>query len=191
MPSTLNGFGFQPIWHPSGQMRPQVFVDGIAASYSSDIYQGQMVSLATDGTIRPVTSTSADMLGSFDGVFFTPTNNGRPVVSPNWVANTAFTAGTLQATVYTDPLIFYRVQADGSIPITARGDQANISNTTSNNGLGQSASTISASLVGAGSQGQFRIIDLDQTPNNAWGDAFTIVQVQIARHQYVANKTAI
>lgn len=191
MPSTLNAFGFEPIYHPSGQMRPQVFTDGIAASYSSSIYQNQMVQFATDGTIRPITTTSSDMVGTFAGVFYTPTNNGRPVVANNWVAGTAFTAGTLQATVYTDPLIFYRVQADGSIPATAIGDQAYITNTTSNNGLGMSQSTIGSSLAGAGTQGQVRITGLDQTPDNAWGDTFTIVQVQIARHQYVAVKTAI
>lgn len=191
MPATLNAFGFEAIWHPSGQMRPQVFTDGIAASYSSNIYQNQMVSLATDGTIRPITTTSSDMVGTFQGVFYTPTNNGRPVVSNNWVANTAFTAGTLQATVYTDPLIFYRVQADGSIPATAIGDQAYITNTTSNNGTGFSQSTIGSSLAGAGVQGQVRITALDPTPDNAWGDTYTIVQVQIARHQYVAVKTAI
>jgi len=191
MPATLNAFGFEAIWHPSGQMRPQVFTDGIAASYSSNIYQNQMVSFATDGTIRPITTTSSDMVGTFQGVFYTPPNNGRPVVANNFVANTAFTAGTLQASIYTDPLIVYRVQCDGSLAATAIGDQAYITNTTSNNSLGISQSTIGSSLAGAGTQGQVRIIALDPGVDNAWGDAFTTVQVQIARHQYVAVKTAI
>jgi len=192
MPATLNAFGLEPIAHPSGQMRPQVFVDGIVSTFSSDIFQGQPVFLTTAGTFQPVTSTSGEMVGSFAGVKYTPTNNGRPVIQNSWPSGAAYTAGTLEVTVYTDPQIIYRIQASGSIAATAVGDQGNFNNTASGNAtVGISQATLNSTLVGAGNQGQLRIVGLDPTPDNAWGDAFTTVQVQIARHQYVAVKTAI
>ena len=46
-------------------------------------------------------------------------------------------------------------------------------------------------VVGAGSQGDFRIIDIAPYIDNEWGDSFVIVRVQISRHQYTANIVAI
>ena len=36
-----------------------------------------------------------------------------------------------------------------------------------------------------------RIVGLDPTIGNAWGNAFTIVWAQIAQSQYIANKVAV
>lgn len=192
MPATLAAFGMEPCYHPSGLIRPQVFTDGIPASYSSNIFYQQPVFMDTNGKIQAVSTTSSDFIGVFGGVFYTPTANGRPVVSNNWVSGTAFTAGTLQVSVYTDPLIIYRVQANGSLTQAAVGDQAYLANTASGDStIGISQATINSTLAGVGVQGQVRIVELDPAVDNAWGDAFTIVRVQIARHQYVAVKTAI
>jgi hypothetical protein len=40
------------------------------------------------------------------------------------------------------------------------------------------------SAAGANSNKALRVIDLAPYPGNAWGDAFTIVRVQIAKFQY-------
>jgi hypothetical protein len=50
---------------------------------------------------------------------------------------------------------------------------------------------ISTSLVGSGNVGDLRIIGLSNGVDNAWGDAFTVVQVQVARSQFVATIHAI
>lgn len=192
MPSTLNAFGLEPIYHPSGQVRPQVFADGIPASYSSAIYQNQPVLLSSVGNINVVANTSSDFIGSFAGVFYIPPSGGRPVVSNQWVSGTSYTAGTMNASVYTDPNIIYRIQSSGSLAQTAIGDQGYFANTGSGDAtVGISQATINSTLAGAAVQGQLRIVALDPTSDNAWGDSFTTVQVQIARHQYVAVKTAI
>ena len=34
---------------------------------------------------------------------------------------------------------------------------------------------------------QLRIIGLTPGPDNAWGDAFPIVQVQVSQHQFIAE----
>ena len=45
--------------------------------------------------------------------------------------------------------------------------------------------------AGAGNSKQMRVVNLAPFPGNAWGDAYTVVQVQVAEHQYVADRGAI
>ena len=42
-----------------------------------------------------------------------------------------------------------------------------------------------------GVQAQWRIVGFSGQLNNVPGDAFTVVQVQIAQQQFVANKVAV
>lgn len=189
MSATSAPFGFRPAYHPSGLDRASKFT--IASAYGSVIYKGMPVILNTNGTVVQGAAAS-DLLGVFAGVeFVDPT--GRPVLSNYWPAGQAVLSGTAPvAWVYADEKIVYEVQADGSIPQTAIGDQADVSNVTAGSvQTGLSAATLSATLAGAGVQAQFRIVGFGQQVDNAPGDAFTIVQVQIARQQFVANKVAI
>ena len=50
---------------------------------------------------------------------------------------------------------------------------------------------MSASLVGSSTQGQMRIVDIAPNVDNNWGDAYTVVRVQISKPQFVAVVTAI
>jgi hypothetical protein len=189
MPATLAGFGFRPAYHPTGLDRADAYT--ILTSYATPLYKGTPVVLNTDGTIR-VGAVSADILGIFDGVQYTD-GNGKPTLSNYWPG--AVTNGTnITAFVWTDPQIVYEVQADGSIAQTAVGDQADPTTATIASGstsTGLSVATLSASLAGAGSQAQWRIVGFGLAPDNAVGDAYTVVRVQLARSQYVSNKVAI
>jgi hypothetical protein len=93
---------------------------------------------------------------------------------------------------YSDPAIVYDIQADGSLAQTSVGDQANFTNLTAGSTTtGLSACTISTSLAGTSAVGDMRIIGLTPAIDNAWGDAYTIVQVQVSRSQFVATINAI
>ena len=46
--------------------------------------------------------------------------------------------------------------------------------------------TLVATPLSTGTQGQVQILDVAPYPGNAWGDAYTIVRVQIARRQTAA-----
>jgi hypothetical protein len=48
-----------------------------------------------------------------------------------------------------------------------------------------------ATAVGAGVQGQLRVVDLAPYVDNAWGDAYTTVRVVIANSQFFGAVTAI
>lgn len=187
MSATSAPFGFRPAYHPSGLERAKKYT--IASAYGTAIYKGQPVILNTNGTIV-VGTAAADLLGVFAGCEYVD-STGKPTVSNFWPASTAVLAGTVPtAWVYDDPEQIYEVQSDGSIAQTALGDQADVSNV-GNNANSLSTATLSATLAGAAAQAQFRIIGFGQQIDNLPGDAFTVVQVKLARHQFVSNKVAI
>jgi hypothetical protein len=188
MSSTNAAFGLRPAFFPTGLERAQALANGITSGYGTDILKGQPVKYTTGGVINPVSSTEA-FVGAFAGVEFTDTT-GRRRVSNYWPASTTGTA--IVAYFYNDPLIVYEIQADGAVAQTAIGDNANFSNLTAGSTTtGLSQCTMSATLTGTSTYGQLRIVDLAPYADNAWGDAYTVVRVQIANHQFVATLNAI
>ncbi len=198
MSAANNPFGFICAMHPSGQSRARPYP--IATGYAANIFTGDPVKLVTAGTVQLSTSDGTRTgtvdgilpLGVFAGCTYTDAQ-GKPNWSPYWPAST--TSADALAWVYDDPMNVYLVQADGSVAQAGLGDQADWTGMNTNGGgstlTGHSTATLSSTLVGAGNQGNFRIIDFDKSGDNAAGDAFTKVLVQIAEHTYVAPKTAI
>ena len=187
MSATLAPFGLRPAFHPSGLDRAQALANGIASGFASDILKGQPVRyIAASGVIEPVTATGNSVAGAFAGVEFTDTT-GRRRVSNYWPANTAYQTGSCVAYFYNDPNIVYEIQAAGSVAQTSIGLDANFSNfAAGSNVTGLSQATLNASILSTGVQGQVQILDIAPYPDNDWGDAFTIVRVQVARRQIAA-----
>jgi hypothetical protein len=187
MSATNAPFGLRPAFHPSGLDRAQALAGGIPSAYSSDILKGQAVLyVAGSGVIEPVNATGDALSGAFAGVEWTDTT-GRRRVSNYWPANTAYQTGSCVAYFYNDPNIVYEIQADGSVAQTSIGLDANLSNfAAGSNVTGLSQATLSASILSTGVQGQVQVLDLAPYVDNAWGDAYTIVRVQVARRQIAA-----
>lgn len=191
MSATSAPFGLRPAFHPSGLDRAQALAGGIASAFPSNILKGQPVKYVTGGAIQPAAAGEA-FVGAFAGVQFTDTT-GRARVSNYWPANTAYQAGSCVAYFYADQNIVYEIQADGSLLQSSVGDEADLSNTTAGSTTtGLSQCTVSTTLVGAGNSAQVRILDIAPYPDNAWGDAFTIVRVNISEYQFApAAGTAV
>lgn len=191
MSSANYPFGMKAIRHINGKLMPppRAIPAGIASGYSSDIYYGSPVILNTSGNIV-VGTTNADIIGVFAGCQYVPNATSINTPSMSWTANTTYVTGTMVAYVYDDPNIIYEIQANGSLAQTSVGDQADFVNPGSGT-LDQSTCTISTTLAGAGNQAQLRIVGLSNRIDNAWGDAYTVVEVMIARHEYISNKVAI
>ena len=183
--SSINApFGLRTAYSPSGTIREMAGT--ILSGYASDIFTGQPVKMGTNGTIEAAAAGDA-FIGVFAGCQYLPTGAQRPVISPSWPANAA---GTNIIAYYTmDPYLVYEIQADGSITQAEVGQQANFTNAGSSNGLGYSTATIDAATASSGNY-QLRIIGIANGIDNASGDAYTVVQVQIANHQYVATRNA-
>ena len=94
------------------------------------------------------------------------------------------------AYIIDDPNQKYKIQANGSLAQTSVGDEADFVNPGSGSGVWSTAQ-ISTTLAGAGNQAQLRILGLATDVTTAWGDNYTDVVVEIARHQRRANKVAI
>ena len=190
MSSTNAPFGLRPSFHPVGFDRAVALTDGILSTYSSNILKGQPVKLDTTGVIQ-IAAAGDSVLGAFAGVEWTDTT-GRRRVSNYWPANTGYTAGSCVAYFYQDPNIVYDIQCDGSLAQTATGSQSDFSNIAAGSAVtGLSQCTISSSVQANGGQATLKIIGLTPGVDNAWGDAYTVVQVQINESQYQATVTAI
>jgi hypothetical protein len=188
----LAPFGLKPIYHPSGQIRPRALAGGILSGYNSTLYLGTPVAISSgSGSIILPAAVSSAIVGSFAGCQFVDAN-GRTQVQGDWIAGTVAT--NIIAFFHDDPAILYAIQANGPIFQTNIGLQANF--ITGQPGSGStttqvSTDTLNSATIASGSQGLLRIVDFYQDPNNAVGDLFTTVVVQIAKHQYLNPQPAI
>lgn len=181
-------FGLRPAYHPSGIDRAREYP--LAAAYATPIYKNSPVALVSNSL--NIAAFQADFLGSFDGVTYTDVT-GKPTLSNFWPG--ALSGATnITAWVWDDPLTVYAIQANGSIASTSVGRQIDFDSGSIASGsasTGMSSAMAAAAIVGAGTQAQLRIIDISLSPANAWGDAFTVLHVNNARHQFVANKVSV
>lgn len=209
MSATYNPYGLVPILSQSGIIRPAPTPGVIASGYATNLFQnapvqiesatptGNLVIAAAMGAGSATPSAANRLIGSFQGVEYTLTATGRRTVANYWAASTVATA--IVAWYTRDPYLTYQIQANGPVTQANLGFQASI--TTNNTSSGNTTTgfstvgldvTTSNSLVGPGSNptfyNQLRIVGFSQAIDNAVGDAFTQVQVQISLHQDVANQ---
>jgi hypothetical protein len=186
MPSTSAAFGLRPAFHPSGVVRPVAMT--IESGYNANILQFQPVLISSTGNIQAA-GASTPFVGSFMGVEFTDTD-GRRRVSNKWTAGTSAT--DIIAYVTTDPAIVYEIQSDATLTIADIGSQMDFDSVTA----GSTTTGLSAAMLDVASKttsgnALCRVVNLQPDVNNAWGDAYVVVQVQISEHQFVADRAAI
>lgn len=183
MSATAAPFGLRPVYHPSGSIRPVAAT--IASGLATNIFQYSPVQyVAASGAIA-LAAAGARAVGCFMGVEFTPAD-GRRRYSNTWPANQVATE--IVAYITQDPFIIYEIQGNGPVAQDDIGEcqdwttnDTNAGNTTT--GLSTVALTTPTAAAIAGLQ----VVGLAPYVDNAWGDAFTIVQVQIAEHQFNAD----
>lgn len=185
MPSTSAAFGLRPAFHPSGVVRPVAMT--IESGYNANILQFQPVLISSTGNIQAA-GASTPFVGSFMGVEFTDTD-GRRRVSNKWTAGTSAT--DIIAYVTTDPAIVYEIQSDATLTIADIGSQMDFDSVTA----GSTTTGLSAAMLDVASKttsgsALCRVVNLQPDVNNAWGDAYVVVQVQISEHQFVADRVA-
>jgi hypothetical protein len=220
MSTTFKPFGLKPVYHPSGLDRAvpfvgtNTFVTGttFTAPYSlgsgESFFQYQPVSLTASGqlTIANQTAASGTVYGVFDGVEYT-TAEGRRTVGKSASKTTLDAATQILFWIFSDPALVYEAQVNGSASTGSIGRQYNFDTTAGSTvtsgttigtgGAGFSTTALLATPVATTVQGQVRVVGLGREvayPTgelNAWGDTYTIVQVQIANNTFVAPKVSI
>lgn len=220
MSTTYQPFGLKPAYHPSGLDRAIQFVGTNSFQAATDntynapygltsgqaFYQYQPVGINSSGQLVPAATLAATsrMFGVFDGVEFTDSQGRRSVAK--WASKTTLDASTqIIFWIFSDPALVYEAQVNGSVATTAIGQEYNFDATNNptvgysigNGGAGFSQTALAASPVAAGAQGQVKVVGLGREAafpagqTNAWADAYTIVQVQIANSQIVAPAISV
>ena len=197
MPSTLAAYGLRPLTNPAGSVRPHAITSGISATYSTALYKGTPVKMATGataaGVVQIAAASGAAWIGAFAGVQYTDAN-GRMQYVNSWAASTAVATGTTPtAFIWDDPGILYSISMDGGskTQVTTVGQQFNFSAvsgyavTDGNSTTQQSTTALANAGAGATTQGAFRVTDIDRQPDNAWGDTYVMVVGNVAQHQYL------
>lgn len=185
MSATSQPFGLRPVYSPSGVVRPVAM--SIASAYGSNILQNQPVKIGTNGTIEAA-AIGDRFVGSFQGVEFTD-SDGRRRVSNKWTASTAAT--DIIAYVTVDPSIVYEIQSSATIAVADIGSQADFTTITAGSTVtGLSQLMLDAATLTTAASASLRILNASPGPDNAFGDSFVILQVQIAEHQFVADRVA-
>lgn len=185
MPATSQPFGLRPVYSPSGVVRPVAM--SILTAYGVNILQNQPVKIGTNGTVEAA-AIGDRFVGTFQGVEFTDTE-GRRRVSNRWVSGTSAT--DIIAYVTVDPTLVYEIQSSATIAVTDIGSQADFTTITAGSTVtGLSQLMLDAATLTTAASASLRIINASPGPDNAFGDNFVILQVQIAEHQFVADRVA-
>lgn len=173
-------FGLRPVFHPSGSIRPVAVT--IASALNMNIFQFSPVQfIAGSGAIQ-LAAAGSRAVGVFMGVEFTP-SDGRRRYSNTWPANQVATE--IVAYITRDADISYEIQGNGVVSQDDIGECQDwtVNDTTAGStttGLSNVALTTPTAAAIAGLQ----VVGLMPYVDNAWGDAFTIVEVMIAEHQF-------
>lgn len=172
-------FGLRYVYHPSGEPRIETLNKGIASGYTSALYTGTPVSIdPATGTLQAVSGTGS-CIGIFCGCFFISGN--RPFKLPYWPAGQTYDANTLMYAEYTpfDSQAILEGQANGPVAQVKNGESINLAGTvTGSIYTGISSQALEAVTTGA-TAGTFIVQNVAGYPDNAWGDAFTIVRVRL------------
>jgi hypothetical protein len=220
MSTTYLPFGLKPAYHPSGLDRATQFVGTNSFQAATDntynapyglttgqsFYQYQPVAINSSGQLIPAPTLAATgrMFGVFDGVEFTDSQGRRSVAK--WASKLTLDASTqIIFWIFSDPALVYEIQCNGSVATSAIGREYDFDATNTpltgssigNGGAGFSTTALASAPVSAGAQGQVKVVGLGREvafptgETNAWADAKTIVQVQVANSQIVAPAISV
>ena len=166
---------------------------GIASGYNTNIFTGDAVELHTDGTVTVGAAAATNLIGVFNGCFYTD-STGKPTYSKYWPADTV--ASDAVAFVIDDPNVVFEAQEDstniGASWPANRGSNADLVSThagstkTGRSGMELDSSSITAATA------QFRIVDVvSDEYNNDTASANGNYLVRINEGLHYANTAGI
>lgn len=177
-------FGIRPAFSQGGILRPSM--GQIASGTATAIFQYSPVSIDANGFIVAA-AAGTRAVGVFLGVEYLDVL-GKFTQSNQWVANTVATQIRAYYTL-TQPDTVYEVQANATLTLAAMGQQYDWSALAGSTTTG--LSSVSLNVASAAANAGLRVIGLNPGPDNDWGDAFPIVQVQFSEHQLVADIASV
>ena len=179
-------FGLLPIGKVGQNRDAQGLSEYNIAASSSAIYQNDPVTAAATGYITVATSSS-QLLGSLNGVFYTNTSTKKPTWANNLAASN--TASDIVGFVTDDPYERYEVQASSTLPIADIFLNGNIVYTAGSSANYVSKVTLNTSELAVSTGAQMRVIGVSKGFNNELLNATTystnvVVTAIINNHFY-------
>ena len=196
MATTATPYGLRPVNLIGGQpYAGSIRHIPIASGYATNLFNGAVVKIGSDGTLELVTETggAADLfpvgtIGVFVGCEYTDPNLGYLVHSQSWP--TGVVSADAVGYVVDDPSCLFQVQADGPMVQADLGMNIDFaaaqSTSTGSTTTGNSTSAVDASAVVATTTIAFRVVDFVDGPTSTVGDAYTdiIVKFNQLAHSY-------
>ena len=183
-------FGLRPVKSSLSSQRQNRY--RIASGYDTNIFQGDLVTVATNGTItRVAPGATALCLGVFNGCEYVDAN-GDVKFSNHWPAEA--TGTNIFANIIDDPSATFEVQGNAAFPVTDLFGNFDI---VDNSPVGRTASGVSsmelAVSTGAATAGlALKAIDISQDPENSdTATANTNVIVKINNHLFSAGTAGL
>jgi hypothetical protein len=163
----------------------------IASGYAANIFFGDIVAIAVDGTIVKVTTLGTDAdkfpagtVGVFLGCAYTSPSLGYFLNSQYWPTGTV--ASDAVAYVCDDPDTLFQIQADAAVTQTMLGSNFGVNQTAGSTVTGDSKVSLDVGTRGTGATIGLRLVDFVNGPFSTVGDAFTdcIVKFNFGIHTY-------
>ena len=194
MATTATPYGLKAVNHVGGTpYAGSTRLLPIASGYASNLFNGQVVQIATGGTVELVTTFGEGVVGVFVGCTYTDPSTQQLTFNNKWPTGTV--AADAKAYIVDDPDVIYMAQADGSVTQADLGQNSAFaapqSTTTGSTQNGNSTSAVE-STTAATSTLPFRIVDFVDSPTSTVGDAFTdvLIKFNAGIHSY-NNPTGI
>ena len=167
MASSATPYGARPIGtlSASGSFTGKVRHLPIASTYGTALFNGDFVTLHTDGTITKDTGTTAlNSVGIFMGCSYTPSTTNQKTFNTQWPAST--TATDAMAYVLDDPNVVFQMQGDEALNTTDRGLNAAVVQTAGSTSIGKSKNALDGSTPATTNTLPLRIVDFVDGPNS-------------------------
>lgn len=169
-------YGFQPVRRRLGGAKPTDIVRRgiIASGYGTSIGIGDPIKMLTDGTFA-LCAAGEGISAVFAG--WSSEDGGVWHSGGNWVGGTTWTIPPWFRFWDIETNLF-KVQCDGTLPLSSTGDCLDHVAGTINTRSGRSGAYLGlASIAGAAASAQWKVDDLFLQQGNAWGDTYTEVIV--------------
>tara|TARA_R110000744_G_scaffold134098_3_gene242955 strand:+ start:654 stop:1238 length:585 start_codon:yes stop_codon:yes gene_type:complete len=194
MATTATPYGLKAVNHVGGTpYAGSTRLLPIASGYASNLFNGQVVQIATGGTVELVTTFGEGVVGVFVGCTYTDPSTQQLTFNNKWPTGTV--AADAKAYIVDDPDVIYMAQADGSVTQADLGQNSAFaapqSTTTGSTQNGNSTSAVESTTAATDTL-PFRIVDFVDSPTSTVGDAFTdvLIKFNAGIHSY-NNPTGI
>ncbi|MEO2175035.1 MAG: hypothetical protein ABGY96_13160 [bacterium] len=154
-------FGFRPVRHlTGGEIRNNTY--RITTNYDTALYQGQMVTRVTAGTIETV-AAAAMFLGIFNGCQYTDPTTGKPTWAKYYPADV--NTSDIEAYVFDDPYIVFEGQHDGTGTEAMNFGGFDLAGVSGSTKTGRSTQEIGTSTLAT--TGTWKQIGISKDPSNS------------------------